>query len=253
MKFIKPLIFPIIILLLWQVLTQFNLVNLYLLPPPSAVFAYLISSIGDGTIFANIFASISRIFIGFAISFMIAAPLGILYGNIKSLQTYLYPALEFIRHIPPLAFLSVLILVFGIGEASKIALIITAAFFPIFMNCANAVESVDKKLIEVGKSFKFSKIKIFWHISRPCAFPVIFTGMQLGMGYSFRALIGAEMLAAASGMGYMIRNAESFMRSDIVFAGIIAIGILGLIIDLLFKAIAKMCFPHLLRSKGGAK
>jgi sulfonate transport system permease protein len=240
MKYIKPILLPLFIFLLWEAGTYFKFFNQYLIASPSAVFAYLVSAVGDGSLFVNLFVSCRRIFMGFILSFIIAAPLGVLYGAFKPIRSYVYPSFEFVRHIPPLALLSILILLFGISEMSKIALIVIAAFFPIFMNCSQAISGVDAKLIEAGRSFKFSRFKIFIRIILPCAFPVIFTGMQLSMGYSFRALIGAEMLAAASGMGFLIRNAESFMRSDIVFAGIIVLGIMGLIIDFLFMGAAKI-------------
>ena len=131
------------------------------------------------------------------------------------------------------------ILWFGIGEKSKIIIIILASFFPIFINIRQAIGSTDKKLIEVGKSLCFSKLKIFFYIMLPNALPSILSGMKIGLGYSFRAIIGAEMIAASSGLGYMILDSQQLSRSDKVIAGIIAIGILGYSFDMIFSYFIK--------------
>ena len=142
--------------------------------------------------------------------------------------------LEFVRHVPPIACIPMLILWLGIGEASKIAVIILAAFFPIFLNTLNGVVNCDPKLLEVGDIFGFSVLEKFFKIILPSAMPYVTVGMRLGLGYSWRALIGAELIAASSGIGYMIMDAEQLSRPDIIIVGIIAIGLLGYVIDLLF-------------------
>ena len=142
--------------------------------------------------------------------------------------------LEFIRHIPPIACIPMLILWLGIGESSKMAVIILAAFFPIFLNTLNGVINCDSKLLEVGDIFGFSIREKFFKIILPSAIPYVTVGMRLGLGYSWRALIGAELIAASSGIGYMIMDAEQLSRPDIIIVGIVTIGMLGYIIDLLF-------------------
>ncbi|WP_347707324.1 ABC transporter permease [Clostridium sporogenes] len=127
-----------------------------------------------------------------------------------------------------------LILWFGIGEKSKIIIIVLASFFPVLLNTISGVEGCSKKLIEVGQTFNFSKISIFKKIIIPWALPNILVGMRLGIGYSWRAIIGAEMVAASSGLGYLILDGQQLSRSAIVIVGILSIGILGCLSDWIF-------------------
>lgn len=122
----------------------------------------------------------------------------------------------------------------GNREAPKIAVIILAAFFPIFLNTLNGVIGCDQKLLEVGHIFKFTAKEKFLKIILPSAMPSVIVGMRLGLGYSWRALIGAELIAASAGIGYMIMDAEQLSRPDIIIVGIMTIGVLGYLIDYLF-------------------
>lgn len=117
--------------------------------------------------------------------------------------------IQFFRNVPPLGMIPLLILWFGIGETSKIIVIILASFFPMLLNIDKGFKSTDIQLIEVGKAFGFNKMKIFKKIILPYAIPDILVGARIGMGYSYRAIIGAEMIASASGLGYMINFARS--------------------------------------------
>ncbi len=128
-----------------------------------------------------------------------------------------------------------IILWFGIGETSKIVIIILASFFPVFLNVLKGVEGCDKKYIEVGKVFDMSQKDIFLKIILPNSVPDILIGLKLGIGYSWRAIIGAELIAASSGIGYLILDAQQISRSDIVMLGIIVIGTLGIITDNIFS------------------
>jgi len=181
-----------------------------------------------------VWASLYRVFLGFFWAFILAFPSAVLVGMVRPLEAYLVFVLEFVRHVPPIACIPMLILWLGIGEASKIAVIILAAFFPIFLNTLNGVVNCDPKLLEVGDIFGFSVLEKFFKIILPSAMPYVTVGMRLGLGYSWRALIGAELIAASSGIGYMIMDAEQLSRPDIIIVGIIAIGLLGYVIDLLF-------------------
>ena len=123
------------------------------------------------------------------------------------------------------------------------AIIILSGFFPIFLNTASGVANCDPKLVEVGKTLGYKPIDRLKRIILPAALPSILVGLQLGIGYSWRALVGAELLAAASGLGYMIIEAQQFSRTDIVVVGIIAIGILGLFIDMIFDYFCNRLMP----------
>ena len=166
------------------------------------------------------FTSISRIFFGFSITVILAVPSAVIFGMFPKIYNYFKSILEFMRHTPPLALIPMIILWFGIGEFSKITIIILASFFPVFLNTLKGIESCDKKLIEVGQVFNFTKYEIFRKIILPSAVPDILNGIKLGIGYSWRAIIGAEMIAASSGIGYLILDGQQMSRSDVVIVGI---------------------------------
>ncbi|AWK53074.1 ABC transporter permease [Clostridium beijerinckii] len=212
----------------------------YILPPPERVFKTFIKMINNGSIFINIYASMKRIIIGFGISIIMGIPLGIIFGMYEKIYEYFKPLLNFLRNTPPLALIPMLILWFGIGEESKIIIIILASIFPIFINTLNGIKNCDIKLIEVGKAFELSKYQIIMKIIIPNAVLNIVIGLRLALGYSFRAIIGAELIAASSGLGYLISDGKEMSRTDVVIVGIIVIGALGIITDYIFSRFVKM-------------
>lgn len=236
----KGYIIFIIILLIWKIVCNLEIWNNYILPPPEKVFNTFIKMVKDGSIFINIYSSIKRVAIGFFISSLIAIPLGIILGISERLYDYFKVLFDFIRNTPPLALIPMLILWFGIGEKSKIIIIILASFFPIFMNTLKGIRNCDKRLIEVGKAFEFSKYQIIYRIIIPNSAIDIVLGLRLALGYSFRAIIGAELIAASSGLGYLISDAKEMSRTDIVIVGIIAIGFVGILSDWIFSKIVKL-------------
>ena len=144
---------------------------------------------------------------------------------------------QFLKNVPPLSLISLLILWFGIGEATKIGIIILTAFFPIYLNTVKGFVSCDKKLLEVGEIYGYSKISSFFKIRLPYALSDILVGMRIGLGYSWRAIISAEMIAASAGLGHMILFAQQMSRTDKVIVGILVIGIVGYITDRLFALV----------------
>lgn len=238
--FLRGLYIPGILLVIWFLGSSLHSWNSYIMPSPQATWDAALHLAYSGVLFKHVAVSLYRVLAGFLIAFMLAFPLGILLGMMKRWMPYLYPFLEFVRHVPPLAMIPMLILWFGIGETSKMVVIILAAFFPVFLNTLNGVLNCDNRLLEVGISLEFKPFEQFRRIVLPAAFPYILAGMQLGLGYSWRALIGAELIAASSGIGYMILDAEQLSRPDIMIVGILTIGIFGSIIDLLFIRAAEM-------------
>lgn len=231
MKRLKGLVVPIIIVIIWWISTSLNLVNAYLLPSPGKIVDTILTLVGNGLLVKHLTASLYRVFAGFFISVIIAIPLAVLVALNKKAYDYLEPLLEFIRHIPPIALIPLLILWMGIGEAPKISIIILATFFPVFLNTISGIVNSDVRLEEVGTVFNFSKLDILIKIIIPQALPSILVGLQLGLGYSWRSLIGAELIAASTGIGYMIIEAEQLSRPDIIIVGILSIGLLGYVLD----------------------
>lgn len=243
MNLVKGFSLPAFLLLIWLIVSKLKLISFYIIPPPEQVLATALVLLEKGTLLKHLSTSFYRVIAGFGLSFLFAFPLAILLGMNRRFAPFLNPPLEFVRHIPPLACIPMLILWFGIGEASKLAVIIMAAFFPIFLNTLNGISQCDQKLLEVGDVFGLNPYEKFRRIILPACMPAIIVGMRLGLGYSWRALIGAELVAASAGIGYMILDAEQISRSDIVIIGILTIGAIGFCIDYLFLKIAHYSMP----------
>lgn len=236
---IKKMIPIAFILIVWYLCSYFEVWSVYLLPSPMKVWDTFISMVQSGELFIHIFASLNRVLVGFSIAFVFAFILGIIAGLKPSLSPYYNHIVEFFRNVPPLSLIPLLILWVGIGEESKMIIIILASFFPMFLNIKKGFGSCDHKLLEVGKVLGLTPRKRFMKIILPSAIPDILLGMKVGLGYSWRAIIGAEMIAAASGLGYFILDAQTMSRSDKVIVGILVIGLLGVICDKVFSFISK--------------
>lgn len=237
------IILPLAILSAWFLVTKYELFSPYLLPSPQKTFTVFWQLFLDGTIARHLSISLLRVLGGFFCSCLVALPLGILCGRSKRFHDFFWPVLEFLRHIPPLAAIPLIILWFGIDEASKLTVIFLASFFPLFLNTYGGIRNCDPKLLEVGSSLHFTAWQKARYIQLPAAVPSILVGLQLALGYSWRALIGAELIAASSGIGYMILDAEQMSRPDIVLVGIFCIGILGTLINRLFLKLTCSLLP----------
>ncbi|MBY1468059.1 ABC transporter permease [Clostridioides difficile] len=239
LRLVKSVLIFFIILLLWKITNYLGIWSDYILPSPEKVYSTFLNMISDGSIFINVYASMKRVLIGFAISTAIGVPLGIFFGIYSGVYEYFKSLINFLRNTPPLALIPMLILWFGIGEESKIIIIVLASFFPIFTSTLKGIKNCDSKLIEVGRVFEFSKLQIIFKIIIPNAILDIAVGLKLALGYSFRAIIGVELVAASSGLGYLISDGKEMSRTDVVIVGIIVIGLLGIITDYIFSIIVK--------------
>jgi sulfonate transport system permease protein len=234
---------PLALLALWWLTTSLGLTPPFLLPSPTTVALTAGDLIVDGTLARHLIVSLGRIASGFAGAVSLALPLAVAFGLWSRFARACDPLIEFLRHVPPLALIPLLILWLGIGEAQKLAVIVLAAFFPIFLSAAGGIAQCDPKLIEVGRVCGLARSAIVARIVLPAALPAIVVGLRLGFGYSWRALVGAELIAASSGLGYMIVNAEQLARTDIVLVGILAIGLLGLALDRVGRALTRRLAP----------
>lgn len=238
-RLLKGMIPFLLLLILWQLAYMSGRWSAYVLPSPLRAGRSLADMVESGILAKHIIVSFKRVITGFGIAFILAFLLGILAASKERFSCYYQPAIEFMRNVPPLSLIALLILWFGIGETSKIIIIVLASFFPMFLNIKKGFSSCDKKLLEVGKSYNFSFRKSFFKIILPSALPDILVGMRIGLGYSWRAIIGAEMIAAGSGLGYLILDAQQMSRSDKVIIGIIVIGVVGMACDKAFALLVK--------------
>jgi sulfonate transport system permease protein len=242
---VKRSLLIVLVLLLWSLCSIVDLVNSYLLPAPWKIVSLAWDMILSGSLWQHIRISLLRVVIGFCFAFCLAFPLAILVGLNRVYFELLETPLQFIRHVPPLATTPLLILWLGIGEAPKLSVIVLATFFPIFLNTINGVTQCDRRLIEVGQVLGLGRVEQITRIILPAAGPVIIVGMRLGLGYAWRALIGAELLAATAGLGYMIIEAEELARPDSVLVGILTIGTMGHLMDTVFLWVSRRCTPWL--------
>ncbi len=243
MNFLRGMLLPVGIIACWFSLSKLNQLNSFLIPSPAVIYQTAISLFSSGVLLNHILISLYRVLLGFGITVLLAFPLAVLVGLQRNIERYLNPFLHFLRQIPPIACIPIIILWFGIGEKSKLVVIVLAAFFPVFLNCLEGFLKCDNKLIEVGIAYGFNKHKRFFQIMLPAALPSIILGMRLGLGYSWRALIGAELIAASSGIGYMIIEGEQISRPDIVIVGIVMIGLFGYLVDYIFTIISNWLMP----------
>lgn len=224
----------LLIFLLWTVVGALGIFNSYVLPPPQQVFRCLVKMVKTGELFRDIWISLQRVLKGFFIAFVLAFILGAISSLGSGKRDYYEWLVQFLRNVPPLSMIPLLILWCGIGETTKIVIIVLASFFPMYLNIVKGFLSCDKKLIEVGIAFDYSRWRRFKKIILPHAIPDILVGMRTGLGYSWRAIIGAEMVAASSGIGHLILFAQQMSRTDKVIAGIIVIGVVGYATDEIF-------------------
>lgn len=236
---LKTLAVVVLLIAVWYMLSKAGVFPEIVFPSPGRVWNAFLSMLASGELIQNTLVSFGRVILGFAVSFILAFAFGVTATAFPKLDPYYRPILEFLRHIPPLALVPIMILWFGIGEASKIIVIVLTAFFPIFLNTEAGLKGCDRGLLEVGDTLGMTEFQKFFEIRLPAAVPGILVGMQLGFGYSWRAIVGAEMIAAASGLGYMILDAQALSRCDKVIVGIIVIGAVGLAIDAVFKRIIR--------------
>lgn len=228
-----------VLLALWWLVSKLGIFSSYVFPSPQRVFSSFWRMLCSGELLRGMAVSTGRVLTGFAISFCLAFSLGVLTSLLPQADPYYRHILEFIRYIPPMSLIPLLILWFGIGETSKIIIIVLTSFFPIFLNTNSGLAQCDAKLIELGEALEMSKREIFFQIRLPSAIPNILVGMRIGLGYSWRAIVGAEMIAAASGIGYLILDAQALSRTDKVLVGILVIGFVGYLTDVLFGLVLK--------------
>lgn len=229
------------VVLVWYMVSRLRLLSAYVLPPPSKVWSSFIKMLVTGELWKDIYISYVRVMKGFSIAFVLAFLLGMVRSLLPASGRYYEFIVQFFRNVPPLSMIPLLILWCGIGEMTKTVIIVLASFFPMYLNIVKGFTGCDRKLMEVGEMFGYSKGRRFLRIVLPYALADILVGMRIGLGYSWRAIIGAEMVAASTGLGHMILFAQQMSRTDKVIVGILVIGIVGYVTDRVFAlAISKL-------------
>ena len=231
------LIIPLLIIVIWEFSVRFGFLPNTLIASPFKVVTDFFVLLGNGKLLLHSFFSLYRLFLGFGIGTLIGLVLGIIVGVSKFGEKLISPTLQLLAPIPPIAWIPLLIIIFGIGEASKILLISIAALIVVFVNTVQGIRSTDQKLVEVANSYGKSDKDLITKILIPSAIPQIFTGMRVALGLSWILLIAAEVIVSTNGLGWLIWDARNFSRPDDLIVGMITIGIWGKLSDILLVKI----------------
>lgn len=230
-KIMVAFIFPAIIVFVWFYATTYGSIPKGILPDIPKVGTSFRNMLATGQLQKDLFISLSRVVKGFLFSAVLGVVLGSLIGMFRRVKEFLLPTITVIRQIPMIAWIPLIILWCGIGELSKVVIIVLAAFFPILVNTESGMESTPEGYIEVAKLYKLSKWKTFVKVYLPHALPQILVGLKLGLGVSWMAVVASELIAATSGIGYRMSNARSMMQSDVVIVCMIVVGLIGVLMD----------------------
>jgi NitT/TauT family transport system permease protein len=233
----------LLIIVLWELATGvFHVFKWIVLPPPTDVFMAMMSMALNGSLFVNAGWSLLRVLLGFLVAAAVAVPLGVAMGWLPEISYIVDPIVEVIRPIPPIAWIGLALLWFGIGINSAIFLVFIGAFFPILLNTIAGVRNVEKRLIEVAYTFGASDWNVLRKVVIPAASPTIYTGLRVGMGIGWMCVVAAEMIAVRFGLGNMILEGSNLLQTDVVMVGMITIGLLGLTINYVFQVAGNSLF-----------
>ena len=226
------------IVLLWQMASTLWLPSI-LFPTPLQTVAAWGAMLGEGVLLHHVAVSVGRIAIGFVLGILVGVPLGLAMGLFSPVAIVLEPYVQFFRFVPPVAWIIPAILWFGIGETSKIFLIFYTTVFLVLLNTMAGVAAVARNQIRSARCFGASPRQLFLWVSLPATMPYVLTGMRLGMGNSFAAVVGAEFIAAQAGLGFLIIDSGTWMATDRMFAGMLTLGLLGILADQLFRVVTR--------------
>jgi NitT/TauT family transport system permease protein len=218
----------------WHIASTY-VVGSVLFPPPGRVVLRAVELARDGILGVQVAVSMRRILTGFACGSLIGIPIGLAIGSFAPVRRVLEPYTEFFRFIPATALITVAVIWFGIGEGSKIFLIIYTTVFIVILNTASGVSAVTPNKIRAARSLGASRAQVFLYVALPATVPYILTGMRLAMGNSFVTIVAAELIAANAGLGKMIWDARLYMLVDQIFVALLVLGVLGFTTDRLFR------------------
>ena len=231
------------VLLAWSVFTFSGLVKPAFLPTPTDVWSSFIGKIQDGTLAKHTLVSLHEIYLGFLLSSLVAIPLGIFMGGFRIVAAAIEPLVNFMRYLPVTSLIPLLILWIGIGIEQKVAVIFLGTFFQQIVMVSDVSRQVQEDLFNVSYTLGANRRQIIWRVLVPATMPGVFDTLRVTMGWAWTFLVVAELVAASSGLGYMILQAMRGLDPASIFVGIFVIGFLGLLTDMAFKWIKDLCMP----------
>jgi NitT/TauT family transport system permease protein len=230
-------------LIVWSILTYGGLVDPLFLPSPGRVFQAGVDLFVELGFTNDILNSVYRVMLGFIVAALIGVPLGLLMGTFKVAEAFTEPVVGFIRYMPASAFIPLFILWLGIGDIEKIAIIFVGSFFQLVLMVAVVAKNVHKDMLETAYTLGAKRFQVIRKVLLPASLPGIVDTLRIIVGWAWTYIIVAELVASASGIGYMIISAQRMLRTGNIIFGILTIGILGLITDYFFKWLYNRLFP----------
>lgn len=238
-RFLASLIIPIIFIVLWQLAANRGTINVQLFPSPARIWQAFLNSVENGKLQINILISLRRVIIGYVYGAALGISVGVILGLSKKTYRLFSFLLEILRPIPIIAWVPVLIMIFGIGEMSKIIAILIGSFWSIFLNTYDGIQNVDGKYLEVANMFMKTKYETIFRVIVPATLPSIFTGLRIGIGSAWISVIGAELIASSAGLGYMISYSREMAQPANMYVSVLIIGIIGYLINAVLKLIER--------------
>jgi NitT/TauT family transport system permease protein len=228
---------------IWSILTYGGFVDPLFLPSPGRVFQAGVDLFVDLGFTTDILNSVYRVMFGFILAALIGVPLGLFMGTFKAAEAFTEPVVGFIRYMPASAFIPLFILWLGIGDIEKIAIIFVGSFFQLVLMVAVVAKNIQKDLLETAYTLGAKRFQVIWKVLLPASLPGIVDTLRIIVGWAWTYIIVAELVASASGIGYMIISSQRMLRTGNIIFGILTIGILGLITDYFSKWLYNRLFP----------
>ncbi len=238
-----PFVIPVFVLAVWELAVRTGAVKPLFFPPPSLILQTFVRMIGSGELQRDLFPTLGRIFMGFAIGAVPGLILGLSMGWSPKIRLVLDPIISALYPVPKIAILPLIMLVLGIGEISKLTVIGIGSFFLISINSMAGVRNIDKIYFEVAENNGASKLQVFTCVVLPGSLPMIFAGIRLALGMSLLLVVAVEFNTANEGLGVMIWLAWETLRTEILYVGVIICAILGLIFNVVLKRVEKCLIP----------
>jgi ABC-type nitrate/sulfonate/bicarbonate transport system permease component len=237
------LISPIGLLLVWEILLRLGFGDRRFIPAPSDVGVRFLQLIASGELGWHVAVTLYRVFTGFVVGSVPAVAVGLLMAMFRPVRIFVDPLIAALFPIPKIALMPLLLLAFGFGDASKIALVAIAVFFPVVVNTYTGAANIEKIYWDVAKNYGASQAVMFTRIVFFGALPTLFAGLRIALAVSFIVLVASEFVASKTGIGYLIWNSWELLQVDTMFVGIVTVGILGLITSVLFQELERKVIP----------
>jgi sulfonate transport system permease protein len=225
------LVLPLLLLAAWTLASSRGWVPPQILPPPGRVAATMVERLSSGELLVNLSISLLRVFVGFAIGGVLGGVLGVAMGLSRTVEEYLYPSFKAVSQVPVLAFLPLAMLLLGIGEPLKFAIIAQASVLPVALNVLSGIRNVPSAYVEVARAFEFSRLQLLRRVILPGCVPALFVGLRSALTQAWLSLVTVELLASSEGLGFMIVWGRQLFQLDLVLCAIVMVGLVGLALD----------------------